>query len=225
MEDPMELDEIKELWAESSRKLEASMRLNTELLQRWNLRTVDTSLRRLARGIALELVVNLAAVVMLGAFAAANVSEPRFLFPAIALDVCAVALVIAGARQLAAIRMLDYDEPVVSIQKKIEALRILRIRTTFWTLAVAPLLWLPVAIVLLRGLFGVDLYAAGAAWLLGNIGFGLAILALGAAIAKRHGPHLAEGTSIREAADIIAGRSLSEALNALDSIRRFEDAA
>jgi hypothetical protein len=225
MENPMELDEIKERWAQTTRDLEASMRLNTTLLAQWNLRTVDTWLRRLARGIAFELAVNLAAIVVLGAFAAAHADEPRFLLPGIALGVYAIALVIAGARQLVAIRMLDYDESVVAIQKKIEALRILRIRASFWTLAVALLMWLPAAIVVLRGLFGVDLYTAGLAWLIGNAGFGLAVLVLGAAIAKRYGPRLAEGTAMRKVADVIAGRSLSQALAALDSIQRFEDAA
>ena len=46
----MELDEMKDLWAESNRRFEASMRLNVVLLQRWNLRKTDTLLKRLQNG-------------------------------------------------------------------------------------------------------------------------------------------------------------------------------
>jgi hypothetical protein len=221
----MENDELKTLWADRNRELEASMRLNTALLQQWNLRAVDTSLKRMARGLAFELILNLGAIVLLGAFIAAHVREPQFLVPAIALDIYAIALVIAGGRQLAAIGAIDYDEPVVAIQKRLEALRVGRIRSTLATLLFAPLMWVPLLVVGARGLFGIDVYAAGPLWLAANLFFGLAVIPIAIAFASRYGAQIAQHTAMRGLADTIAGRSLAAALASLDSIRRFEQEA
>src|SRR5579863_4489672 len=147
MENCMELDEIKERWAQSNRRLEASMRLNTMLFAQQNLNRADTSLKRLSREIGFELLLNVVAVALLGAFAANHAGTPRLLVPAVMLDIYAVALVIAGARQLAAIGSIDYDEPAVIIARQLAALRLARIRTTLWTLLFAPLMWLPLCIV------------------------------------------------------------------------------
>jgi hypothetical protein len=222
MESSMEHDELKTLWAQSNRKLEASMRLNTVLLRQWNLRAVATSLGRLARGVTFELIVNLTAVVLLGGFIAAHAGEPQFAIPAIAIDVYAIALLVAGIRQLVAINALDYDEPVVAIQKRLEALRVFRIRTTLAILLFAPLMWLPIFIVAARALVGADVYAAGPAWVLANVIFGLAVIPPAIFIAKRYGGRLARYSTMRAFADAITGRELAAALESLDSIQRFE---
>lgn len=218
----MDNDELKTLWAKRNRELEASMRLNTALLQQWNLRAVDTSLKRLTRGLTLELILNLGAIVLIGAFVAAHVREPQFLIPAIALEIYAIALVVALGRQLAEIGALDYDEPVVAIQKRLEALRVRRIRSTLATLLFAPLMWVPLLVVGARGFFGLDVYAAGPLWLTANLLFGLAVIPIAVAFANRYGARIAQHTAMRGLADTVAGRSLAAALDSLDSIRRFE---
>lgn len=220
----MELDEMKALWAQSSRKLEASMRLNVLLLQQWNLRKADTSLRRLQRGIAIEVGANVVVIVLLGLFVSRHFGESQFVIPAVALYLYTIGLVIANARQLTQIASVDYDEPVVTIQKKLEALRVARIRTTLWTVLFAPLMWLPMFIVGMLVLFGVDVYAiANPAWLAANVLFGLAVIPLAIFVARRYGARLNRSTMMRRLADAVAGRSLSEALASLDSIRRFEE--
>ncbi len=220
----MELEELKALWNQSNRKLEASTRLNRLLLSQWNLRKTGTSLKRLARGIASELIVNLAGIFLLGWFAAGHAGEPTFFIPATMLDIYAIALVIAGARQLFALRSLDYDEPVVAIQSRLQRLRLARIRATMWMLLFAPLMWVPLLIVASRWLFGIDLYAvASPAWLAANAIFGLAVIPLAIAIAKTYGSKLERATPMRLVADEIAGRSLAAALDDLAAIRRFAE--
>jgi hypothetical protein len=219
----MELDEMEALWLQRNRELEASMRLNTTLLRQWNLRAADTAIRRFARGVWFELAANAIAVVLLGSFAADNLHEFRFLVPAAALGVYAIALLIAGVRQLVLAQRIDFDEPVVAVQKSLEELRIRRIHVTLWTLLFAPLMWLPMLIVLLRGLLGVDAYAVFApSWLVANALFGLAVIPLAIWLARRYGLRLAAATPMRRLADEIAGRSLSSALGSLDALRRFE---
>jgi hypothetical protein len=187
----MELDEMKSLWAQSNRKLEESTRLNVVLLQRWNLRKVDTSLGRLKRGLVFELIVSVIAVGALAYFGYQHLRQPQFLIPAALVYLYALSYVIAVARQLAQISAIDYDEPVVAIQKKLEALRLARIRTTLWALLVGPLMWLPIFIVGMLGLFGVDVYAvSNSAWLVGNVFLGLAVIPLAVFVARRYGPRL-----------------------------------
>jgi hypothetical protein len=219
----MELEEIKALWAQSNRELEASMRLNDVLLRQWNLRTVDTSTRRFTRGIWLESIVNVIGLVLLGSFASDHYRQPQFFIPATVLGVYAIALLSAGVRQLVAAHGLDFDEPVIVIQKKLEVLRIRRLRTILWTLLFGPLMWVPLLVVSLRGLFGVDLYAAvSPEWLVANALFGLAVIPSAIFLARRYGSRLAAYTPMRRLADEIAGRSLSTAFDSLDALRRFE---
>jgi hypothetical protein len=219
----MESADLKALWAESNRRLEATLRLNAVLMAQ-NLRTAKTGLNGLMREVALELAINVAGIALLGAFAAAYIAEPRFFIPAVALDLYAIALIVLGGRQLAAIRSIDYVAPVTTVQSQLEALRILRIRTTQVTLLFAPVMWVPLAIVLLKGLAGVDLYAAGTGWLFANAFFGLAVIPIAIYVAKRFGARLNRNRALRYIADTIAGRNLTDALASLDAVRRFEDA-
>jgi hypothetical protein len=223
LENFVELEEIKALWAQRNRELEASTRLNTVLLAQGNLRAADSSIKRFARGVWVELVVNAIALLLLGSFAADQLREPRFFIPAVMLGVYAIALLIAAARQLADAQCVDFDAPVVAVQKNLERLRIRRIYVTLWTLLFAPLMWLPMLIVILRGFFGIDAYAVlSLSWLVANALFGFAIVPTAIFIARRYGSRLTACTPMRRLADEIAGRSLSSAIDSLDALRRFE---
>jgi hypothetical protein len=217
----MELDDLKALWAQDNRRLERSVRLNTLLLERSNLRRASTAMGRLSRGLTFELVANFAALLLLGSFAAANVSEPRFVVPAVLLGIYSVTLVAGLVRETVAVKGVDYDEPVVAIQRKLLELRVMRLHATLRVLLFAPLMWLPLCIVLLRGLFGIDLYAAGSPWLVANVLFGLAVIPAGIFAAKRYGQDLGTSAPLRGLADAVAGKSLTEALDALEALRRF----
>ncbi len=218
----MEIQEVKDLWERSERRLAASLQLNARLLQQANLRTTAGSLRHLSRGLVAELAINFAALVLVGAFAADHAREPRFLIPAVLIGAYAIALLSAGVRQIVAIAGADYDEPVVAIQRRLETLRLLRVRTTLGVLLFAPLMWVPLLIVALRGFWGADAYAAGSAWLAANVLFGVAVIPIAIFVARRYGHRLAPMTTMRRIADAIAGRTLAVALASLDAIQRFE---
>jgi hypothetical protein len=140
------------------------------------------------------------------------------------LDVYAIALAVAAARQLFELRSLDYDEPVVAIQDRLQGLRLARIRATMGTLLFAPLMWVPLLIVATRAFLGIDIYAAASpAWLTANVLFGLAVIPTAVVIARAFGPRLERSTPMRFLADEIAGRSLAAALDDLAAIRRFAE--
>ena len=220
----MELQDLKNRWAEYDRKLDASLRLNTRILREINLDRVDSALKRLTRLIVFELLLDLAAVIALGAFIVSHIGEVRFLAPAVLLDVCAIGFVITSIRQLVALNSLDYSAPVVAIQKQLGVLRIERIRVTKWVLLLSPLLWTPLLIVALEGLFGVDAFRfLDGTWLAANLLFGLAFIPLMLWAARRLADRWQGSPLLQSLMDDLAGRSLIDAAGFLGTLSHFEE--
>jgi hypothetical protein len=178
-------------------------------------------LARVRRSIFAELACDLAGVVLIGWFIGNFVGQLKYLVPAIALDVYAIALVVAVARQSSVLGAVDFGGAVLCVQQRLQKLRLLRIRTTLGTLLFAPLMWLPLLIVGARGVFGIDVYAAGVAWLAANVLFGLAVIPIAVFFARRYGSRLQQSSALRLLADGIAGRSLMAALRDLQQVRDF----
>ncbi|HEV7517222.1 MAG TPA: hypothetical protein VGR07_13045, partial [Thermoanaerobaculia bacterium] len=189
-------------------------------------------LRWLVQGVVFELLLAILAVVWLGDFIVGHLREPRFLLPAGLLDLGAIAFLGSCIRQLAEIASLNYSLPVVTVQKDLGKLRILRIRTTKWTMTLSFLLWFPALLVLLRGFLGVDLWrilgAVGnrdphlVVWMAANVLFGLLVALVLIWVSNRYADRLDRSPAIQRLLDDFAGRSLTQALRSLDSIVRFE---
>jgi hypothetical protein len=208
----MTLDELRDRLAEVERKTQTPVAQMAA--------GATDALRQLRRAIGLEIALNAAVLVLLGGFAAGH-RAVRFALPAAVLGAAAVALVAAGARQLVGLANVDLASPVAGAQRRLERLRVERIATVKWTLIAAPLLWTPLAIVLLAAI-GVDAWVTpGPAWLAANLAFGLAAIPLLLAAARRLGR--SSSPLVRRLADDLAGRSLARArafLAALDEVDR-----
>ena len=80
-------------------------------------------------------------------------------------------------------------------------------------------------IVALKGLFGVDAYATfSSAWLIGNVVFGVVVLAVGVWVSNRYAGRVANSPSLRWLMDTLAGHNLHTATAALRSLAQFEEA-
>ena len=164
----MELDALKEKWAEHDRKLDVSIRLNRQLLMAANMNRVRSPLRRLAFFVGLGALIGLIGPVILGQFIYQHWAEPRFVLPAVVLHVWVIASLAASIRQIAMALEIDYAKPIALIQKQLESLRVLRIRITQWALLTGQVVWwIPFLIVALKGFWDVDAYKVfGTAFLL-----------------------------------------------------------
>src|ERR1700694_48905 len=221
----MELEDMKAMWEAQDRKLDSILRLNSKLFEKANLDKADTALKRLFRGLLFEVVLNFGAVVLLGWFISDQLSEIRFLIPAVVLDVCVIALNIALIRQVVAIRDIDYDAPILVIQRKVELLKIQRIDALKWTLLSCPLLWVPLQIVSFQGLFGVDVYAFfGVDYLVANLLFGIAVIPLALWISKRYASRMKRTGLAQRLMGALAGSDLNAAIGFLNALARFEEA-
>jgi hypothetical protein len=228
----MDLEDLKARLAEQDAKLDQVLRLNATAVRELQLAKTKSSLRWLVRGVVFELVMASLAVVWLGNFIVGHLREPRFLLPAGLVDLCVIALLSAGIRQLVMIANLNYSLPVVTVQKALGKLRILRIRTTKWTMLLSFVLWFPVLVVLLEGFLGVDTWrilgAIGdrngsfVAWVVANVLFGLAVALAMVWVSNRYADRMDRSPAIQRLMDDLAGHSLTKALSSLDSIVRFE---
>lgn len=228
----MDLDDLKTRLAEQDAKLDEVLRLNRTAVRELELAKTKSSLRWLVPGTVVELLMAIVAVLWLGNFLYGHLREPQHFVSGLLLDLGAIALLGSCIRQLLAIGSLDVSQPVVAVQKELVQLRVLRIRTTKWTMILSFALWFPALLVLFEGLLGVDLWrvlgAAGErdghflAWMVGNVLFGL-LAALGLTWAwNRYANRADRPSAVERLMDDFAGRSLTRALRSLDAIVRFE---
>ena len=206
----MELDELKEKWAEHDRKLDLSIRLNRQLMRDTYSRRAKSALWRLAAMLAVGSIAMLAVIISLGTFTARNWAMPRFTIPAIILDIAAIATLAALNAQIGMALTIDYTQPIAAIQKRLETLRKFRIRYIQAILVTSALLWAPVFIVAMKGFLGADVYRLfGTAWILANVAFGIAVLVLGIGLSKKYRPG--------------AGYNIDAASGFLTTLAEFED--
>jgi hypothetical protein len=219
----MALEDLEDKWADYDRKLDASLRLNARLLRESGLGRTRSMLTRLLVRVVGDLVVNLVLLIALGLFVANHFDQPRFLVPGLVLHLGAILLVIGCARQLALLKSIDYGAAVIAIQKRLQQLRILRIRTSKWLLLCVPLLWTPMLIVALKGYLGVDAYASfSGRWLAANLIAGVAVIPLMIWVSRRFAGRLQSSAFYRRLLDDIAGRNLAAATGYLDALASFE---
>ena len=218
----MKLDDLRDELRASNAKAAKSVTIPAAKLRTLGLRRARSATQHLAAYLWVELALNLLAVVLLGAFAVSH-TAPRFLAPALVLEVAALSHVLFSARQLVALGRLDFAAPVVAIQRELETLRIGRIGMTKWTLLLSPLLWIPLLVVTLEGFFRVNTYAVfDRTWLLTNVLFGVAFVPAMLAVSRRLADRFEGSPTLRRIVRDIAGRNLSAAQDFLDEIRRLE---
>jgi hypothetical protein len=221
----MELDALKQRWAEQDRKLDACIRLNRDLLIAGRRNRVQSPLRRFAFSAGFGALSGLIGTMVLGSFIYDNLAEPRFALPAVLLHVWMIATLAASIRQMAMALRIDYDQPIAAIQKQIESVRILRIRVTRWALLTGQLVWwIPFLIVALKGFWGLDAYKLfGAAFLLANLAAGLAIIPLAIWVAKKFSGRLGKSPLMQRLMRDVAGHNLNAATDFLTALAAFDN--
>jgi hypothetical protein len=210
----MELDELKSKWAEHDRKLDESIRLNRQLLRDMYTRRARFALWRLAAMLAAGALCMLAIIVSLGRFIAQNWSMPRIAWPAIVLDVLAIATLAALNAQIGLALNINYNQPIAVIQKRLETLRKFRIRYIQAIFLMATLTWVTIFIVLTR-LFNT-------AWVVANVVFGLLVFAIGIWVARRYGDRMSNSAFGRRFLRELAGYNLNAASDFMATLAEFE---
>jgi hypothetical protein len=219
----IDLELLQQKWAEQDRKLDATLRLNRQLLVAASLNRVPSPLRRFAFFMGLEALICFAVAAMLGQFLYVHRSEPRFLLPALALHAWVIANLAFAIRQMVMALQIDYDKPIAAIQKHLEYLRLLRIRFLQCSLLTGQLVWwVPALIVLFKGALGVDAYQAfGGTLLAVNFLFSLAVIPLAIWMSRTFGPRMGRSPILQRLIWAIAGHNLNAASRFLATLSEF----
>ena len=215
-----DLDEMKQIWAEYDRKLDASIRLNRRLLSAAILDKAQSQLQRMTAFLGGAAMAWCIAAAALGRFFYQHLGTLHLSLSAAALDLYAIGMLATAIRQMAAVRQVDYDGPVALIQKQLENLRLLRIRSTQRAFLAGTIVWAPFGIVACKALLNLDV--CNAAWLWANIGFGLFLIPLTFWFLKQFGSRIRRSTLLRRLMDDIAGPNLNAAMSFLAQLSQFE---
>jgi hypothetical protein len=155
----MEMTEMESLWRDVDQKLDRTIRLNRQLLVAGKLGEVKTPLRQLVAALAFEAAAAVCVLLALGSFLYAHAGEPRYAWPAAMLHVWAIGALAGTIGQLVLAIRINYEQPVVEIQRRIAELRLVRLRVIRWALATGLVVWwLPLLVVACKGFFGLDAY-------------------------------------------------------------------
>ncbi len=219
----MEFEEIKSIWSQIDPHAKEKGGFEARLLRGLGMDRVRSRLAGLQVGLAFEILAGVGAALMTGSYLAAHLGDLRFLIPAVVLHFAAMTLIIVPVRQLVTLRMIDYSQPVVALQKRLAAFRLSRVREAGWLLVLGPFLWTPLAIVAAHGLFGIDLYEGfGIPWVVANLAFGLFVLLAAIWASRRYGHRAGTSRVWRSVSDGLAGRSLVVAQGFLADVTAFE---
>ena len=171
----MELEEIKNRWNEFDNKLEKSLQLNKQQLNKINLDKAKNKLRTLLIYKLLEMGVLVYVIYYLVNFTIKNIDSTQFSISALILIFFGVMGYISDIRQISVIIRLRTDkaDDITSKQKNLTTLKLLIVNYVKWALLSIP--FFPVWIVLIPKIFlNFDIYSSSMnLWWWMNIGLGI----------------------------------------------------
>jgi len=230
----MELQELKNIWQAYDKKLDKHVKLNIQMFKKMNLDKTRSALEKFTKTPALGLIIGISVQLAMGGFIFNQLSTPLYIIPAALIWVFALFQSIFSGYQLSVILPtsvggeINYDLPITEIQKKLERLKVYRIRYLTVTRFSYGLLWLPFLIVGVKAFWNFDFYLYfDHTWILSVILFGLAFtlfgiwLSMSYARKKIASPFLNKVVKNISMNDV-TGKRLVSAMNFLDEIEEFE---
>jgi hypothetical protein len=214
----MELDDFKRAWA----MLERNLAINEHLVRDHTLGKVRSTLVPLVAWRAAEVVLGIVTLLLCGPVIATHLGEPRYVLIGGSLLVFVGGLTASCAYLLVQSARLDYSGAIVELQRSVAQMRSIEYRGAMWALLGGVVMWLPLALVIFEALTGVHaLGLADLAWLLGNLGFGVAVLVVGRALSRRYVERADLGPRARRFVDAMTGHSLRRISRHVDELVRF----
>lgn len=136
----MELQELKNIWAEYDRKLDKTLQVNMQLLRQLKLDKVQGKANGLLTLKIFEIAMLLIMLGWLGDFMLKYYRQPQFMISAFVLLVFVALGIVSVIRQLSIITQLKlgYDDAIAPVQKNIQSLKAVIITTLKYALLLIP---------------------------------------------------------------------------------------
>jgi hypothetical protein len=213
----MELEQLQAQWRLLDQKLEQSLAMQSALLRQIQTQKAKRRLNQLAVWPVIDLAFGVFVLFVSESCLGDHWTTPSLALPAASLMIAAIVFSAGNIRQLALVRLIEWDGPIGAIQTSMSRLRRARIQQFKWVILLAPLVWFAAMCVGGEVLFGADLIAsADRAWVISNILFGIAFIPGGIFLARLASNHWRETSFWKDLLDGISGRSLRAAQRELD---------
>lgn len=219
----LDLDQLRQQWTAQGRELDARLQLDVEAVRRRLGAGTATALQRQKQRRVLALLTGGGLLAALLAFMANHMTDLPYLLLALPLALLTLFAGSVDAREWLALRQIDFAQPLARLRTHYDELRARRLQLARLIAQLSLLLWLPMILVAVKGLAGVDLLRRlPPSVILVNLSLGLiAIPLLGAVLrwAVRRWP---QSAALRRFGDEVAGSDWQQASAQLDRQREFE---
>ena len=153
----LDLDALRAGWNHSQRQLDTSLTLDADTLRAALRRRTGAAFRRHRGWLLASLIGAALCFAALVAFIVSHFDDSIYRLLATPLALLALAELAVDWRQWRALARLDLGAPVLQVQTTLDELRGRLLRLATWVLLSSVLLWLPLILVLVKGLTGTDL--------------------------------------------------------------------
>lgn len=217
----MELDELKQVWQELGRKLDRQHQDEKLRLREERGRRLRSGLRPLVWGQALQMAAGVLLTVWGALFWSAHAQAAHLIAFGAMLQLYGIALIGCGAWVQARVAAIDYAAPVLTLQRRLAAVRNAYVRGGLGVGLAWWLLWMPVLAAILMSLFGADVYRNAPS--LFAVGGAVGVAGLLASLGFLHWSRQPQRPRLAKAVeDSVSGVSLRRAQALLEEIERFE---
>jgi hypothetical protein len=156
----MELDDLKSAWAQYDKKLTNHLRLNEELLRKWNLESAKRELQKPLQYELTGVVGQFVLIFTTVTFSVKVIDEPKYCVPGfIAAVFEIVGLVFAILKTNKFMNIDHYGTPILKLQKEIASVNKLVLLLRKYELILIPLVVLPSLPLIFKVLKHVDIYS------------------------------------------------------------------
>ena len=209
----IEMQDLQQAWRGLEQRL---ARQETELLRARARRTLDSArarLRLVSAGLWLQLVVGAMVVLWAGGYWFDHLGQAHLVAYGIGLHLYGIGLLASSALQLVRLSQVDYDAPVLEVQRRVLALRRSRVACERLLLIAGGVAWVPLVFIALASV-GLDVWLRSPDMVLWNLAAGVGLAALAAWLTHRFRAWFerdATGRGLREAEAELAALGGTEA--------------
>jgi hypothetical protein len=214
------IDDLKTAWQALDRKLERQHTLALHQFKETKLSKLRGGFRPLVVGQIIQAILGLMLALFAGSFWFDHIGTPHLMVYGLSLHAFGVMMMVFAIRDLALIHAIDYDAPVLAIQKQLAALRSWRLRAGIWFTVAGCLIWVPLIFVLFY-LIGADVWVHQRAVVYWNVASGFLCLGIAYGIvwwSRRPGQERL-ANYLRESS---IGKCVTRAQEMLAEVERFE---
>jgi hypothetical protein len=218
----MELDELKQTWTEHARKLDRLLSLNVRGIKTAQLDKTRSALGRFKAFRLFEIIIGILILIPLSSYIADRISVPTLAIPAFIVAVSFLVPVIANIRQLILLERISYADPVTTIQRKLEELKLHYLRSFRLPVLMLPLYMAYVAVTF-DLFFGIDVLAnAKTGFLWANLAVSLIFVLLAVWVLRNLSFKNTDNPVIRAFVHGNGGTQMVAALEFLKALQEFE---